>query len=297
MGQALVEPRWLQQIYLTELGHHEAAGKHAENTNTLFIHCDRTVKNGCISAELGLPQRIRNESHARATGTILVGREETSHQWGDTKRGKKVCLHLITRYGPRNLTAKIALPARAHGRQRLKRDLLAPPIEVGAHELKLVRIDRPEISDGHQAISVGIREWTEQQGVDGAEYRRGCADADGERRNGNSGKPGGMPESPKGISDILNRLIQPDPPVNGTHVFECSKAASELTMRCLPRIGRAQTLPFVPLPAHGEMRVDLFSQLIVRFHASPITLCTPFTTEVQFLAASASRLSPVFVMA
>jgi hypothetical protein len=85
----------------------------------------------------------------------------------------------------------------------------APVCEVaGSHVVTDGPVGPIGLKDGHDPLAVGERQWLEHRAIDGAEDRRRCADAEGERERRRDGERRSRPERPRRIAEILKEVVE-----------------------------------------------------------------------------------------
>jgi len=158
---------------------------------------------GRSSGKMFLPKGVTNERHGRTAGLTFVSRKcATEHRFHSQ------CRQIIHHDSGASDAFRFAIP------RQIERAFPAnAAADKGMTSVSIRRELQERRSEGvesfsqrdakDESVDIFNRQWTEQERVNGAEDRRGRADAESQRRNRNRAERGLLKQNPRTVTEVV----------------------------------------------------------------------------------------------
>jgi len=253
--------------------------QHADDVVQVGVEPNASVENAGIGAELAPPHRVADDHFACEARRSIVGRKLSAQLRRDAQQCEVVWRDADQAHPRRRGRPREIVFIEPRGRDVLED---ARPLEVEPLRLRhadVVRSDAFEIVlDAHQLFGVRIGQRSQQRRVDDAENRGRCTDAERERENSDRGEAGRLAEHAHGVPNVLNGVIEPEPPARLVEPFARQRHVSEVAMRSGARRVVVEALFAQPGDVLVEVTVDLRREIVER--ASPSEHRVPLWVDI-----------------
>jgi hypothetical protein len=261
--ETCIQARRQHHVNVTELRHLEAFGEDADYAHRVIVHDEGFAQSPRVASERPLPEAIGKQSDCRGMRAIIFRIEIPAEEGGNAEGLEKIGCNGVTIDAARRVTDhRITTHAGPHGGERFEWPLL--PIEVTAHDVELIVINRPQIPHGNKLIVLRVGQPAKQKGIDHAEHRRRGADAKRQRHNYNRREARILPQHPERIANVLPEVFEPGKGPQFPAGLLKRSAVTKAPSTCVAGLFRIQA----PCPqlffAHREVEAHLVFQVAIQ---------------------------------
>ena len=256
---------------------------HADHFVRVVVHGERAAQNIRRPAEAALPQTVADEEHANAL-VVLLGREHATDSRAHAQHAPEIGRGLARPDLVGRTVAGQRRVLRLRRRDVAEDRVAAPPLQHfrGGGEVLRNAVAAQIVPDHDELVRGGVRQRTEQDGVEGAEHRGHAADAERQRGDGHGREPQIAADLAEAETDIARELLETRPAPRRADVFFHERRVAERP----PRAPRSRFLRL-------EVEATLNLAFEVRLPRSPLSfqkpICQPSDRAVTRPMAPTSR--------